>query len=128
VVANWVAELRGRGEPSDVEPAALARLAELVAARTVTAGNGRVVLERLVADGGDPAEIVEREGLATMGDSGELAAIVARVIEENPDVVERVRGGNAKAMGALVGPVMRETKGRADGGEVNRLLREQLGV
>ena len=63
-----------------------------------------------------------------MEDGDELAAIVAQVIEENPDVVERIRGGNAKAIGALVGPVMRETKGRADGGEVNRLLREQLGV
>jgi aspartyl-tRNA(Asn)/glutamyl-tRNA(Gln) amidotransferase subunit B len=53
---------------------------------------------------------------------------VARVIADNPDVVQRIRDGNAKAMGALVGPVMRETKGRADGGEVNRLLRAQLGV
>ena len=43
-------------------------------------------------------------------------------------VVERIKGGNAKAMGALVGPIMRETRGRADGGEVNRLIREQLGV
>jgi aspartyl-tRNA(Asn)/glutamyl-tRNA(Gln) amidotransferase subunit B len=58
----------------------------------------------------------------------ELAGVVAQVIADNPDVVERIRGGNAKAMGALVGPIMRETKGRADGGEVNRLLREQLGV
>jgi aspartyl-tRNA(Asn)/glutamyl-tRNA(Gln) amidotransferase subunit B len=63
-----------------------------------------------------------------MGDGDELAAIVARVIEANPDVAERVRGGNAKAIGALVGPIMKETQGRADGGEVNRLLREQLGV
>ena len=63
-----------------------------------------------------------------MEDSGELAGIVAKVIADNPDVVERIRGGNAKAMGALVGPIMRETKGRADGGEVNRLIREQLGV
>ena len=58
-----------------------------------------------------------------MEDSGELEAIVAKVIAEHPDIVERIKGGNAKAMGALVGPVMRETKGRADGGEVNRLLR-----
>ncbi len=50
------------------------------------------------------------------------------MIAANPDVVERVRGGNPKAIGALVGPIMRETKGRADGGEVNRLIREQLGI
>jgi aspartyl-tRNA(Asn)/glutamyl-tRNA(Gln) amidotransferase subunit B len=129
VLANWVTELRSRGEPGSVEPAALARLAELVTARALTAGNARVVLDRMVAGGGDPAAIVEREGLGAMeGGGDELAGIVAKVIAEHPDVVERVRGGNAKAIGALVGPVMRETKGRADGGEVNRLLREQLGV
>jgi aspartyl-tRNA(Asn)/glutamyl-tRNA(Gln) amidotransferase subunit B len=128
-VANWVTELRARAEsPDAVEPAALAKLIGLVEARTVTPGNARVVLDRLVADGGDPAEIVEREDLGALGDSGELAGIVAKVIEDNPDVVERIRGGNTKAMGALVGPIMRETKGKADGGEVNRLIREQLGV
>ena len=128
-VANWVTELRGRADsPDAVEPAALAKLVGLVEARTVTAGNARVVLDKLVAEGGDPAEIVEREDLGALDDSGELAGIVAKVIEDNPDVVERIRGGNAKAMGALVGPIMRETKGKADGGEVNRLIREQLGV
>jgi aspartyl-tRNA(Asn)/glutamyl-tRNA(Gln) amidotransferase subunit B len=128
-VANWVTELRGRADsPDAVEPAALATLVGLVEERKVTPGNARVVLDRLVADGGDPAEIVEREDLGALGDSGELAGIVAKVIEDNPDVAERIRGGNAKAMGALVGPVMRETKGKADGGEVNRLIRQQLGV
>ena len=106
----------------------LAKLAGLVADGGVTRGAGRQVLDRMVGHGGDPAEIVEAEGLGAMGDDDELAAIVARVIAEHPDVAERVRGGNAKAIGALVGPVMKETKGRADGGEVNRLLREQLGV
>jgi aspartyl-tRNA(Asn)/glutamyl-tRNA(Gln) amidotransferase subunit B len=129
VVGNWVTELRSRADsPATVDPAALSKVVGLVGSRSVTPGNARVVLDRLVADGGDPAEIVEREDLGTMGDSGELAGIVAKVIEDNPDVVERIRGGNAKAMGALVGPVMRETKGKADGGEVNRLIREQLGV
>jgi aspartyl-tRNA(Asn)/glutamyl-tRNA(Gln) amidotransferase subunit B len=128
-VANWVTELRARADsPAAVPPESISKLVALVDARTVNAGNARVVLDRLVADGGDPAEIVEREDLGAMGDSGELAGIVARVIEDNPDVVERIRGGNPKAMGALVGPIMRETKGKADGGEVNRLIREQLGV
>jgi len=128
-VANWVTELRARADsPAAVPPASLAKLVGLVEAKAVNAGNARVVLDKLVADGGDPAEIVEREDLGAMGDSGELAGIVAKVIEDNPDVVERIRGGNNKAMGALVGPIMRETKGKADGGEVNRLIREQLGV
>jgi aspartyl-tRNA(Asn)/glutamyl-tRNA(Gln) amidotransferase subunit B len=128
-VANWVTELRGRADSvSSVEPAALARLVYMVEARTVTAGNGRVVLDRMVAGDGDPADIVAREDLGALEDSSELAAIVARVLDDNPDVVERIRGGNAKAMGALMGPIMRETKGKADGGEVNRLIREKLGV
>jgi aspartyl-tRNA(Asn)/glutamyl-tRNA(Gln) amidotransferase subunit B len=126
--ANWVTELRSRAGTDAVDPEALGRLVELASARTITAAAARTVLEKLIETGDDPAEIVEREGLAAMDDSGELEAIVARVIADHPDVVERIKGGNAKAMGALVGPVMRETKGRADGGEVNRLLRAQLGV
>ena len=135
VVATWlkdelVGRLEAEADPaaSNVSPQALAKLAGLVDAGTVTRGAARQVLDRLVEHGGDPAEVVEQEGLGAMGDGDELAAIVARVIEQHPDVAERVRGGNPKAIGALVGPVMRETKGRADGGEVNRLLREQLGV
>jgi aspartyl-tRNA(Asn)/glutamyl-tRNA(Gln) amidotransferase subunit B len=130
--ANWVKELRTRidSDPADspIVPQRLAKLVDLAAARTVTPASARTVLDRMVETGGDPAEIAEAEGLTVMDDSGELSQIVAKVISQNPDIVERVRGGNAKAMGALVGPVMRETKGRADGGEVNRLLREQLGV
>jgi aspartyl-tRNA(Asn)/glutamyl-tRNA(Gln) amidotransferase subunit B len=127
-VANWVTELRSRAGTGAVAPEALGQLVELAGARTITAAAARTVLDKMIETGDDPAAIVEREGLAAMSDSGELEAIVAKVIAEHPDVVERIKGGNAKAMGALVGPVMRETKGRADGGEVNRLLREQLGV
>lgn len=132
--AIWVTELRTRlgadADPhkSPVVPAQLAALAGLVAAKKVTAGSARTVLDKMVETGDHPADIAEAEGLTVMEDSGELSQIVAKVISENADVVERIRGGNAKAMGALVGPIMRETKGRADGGEVNRLLKEQLGL
>jgi aspartyl-tRNA(Asn)/glutamyl-tRNA(Gln) amidotransferase subunit B len=84
------------------------------------------VLATLVAKGGDPTEIVEREGLGQISDAGELEAIVAAAIDSNPQAAEQVRAGNSKAIGAIVGAVMRETKGRADGGEVNRLIREKL--
>jgi len=133
-VANWVVELRTRlgaeADPaeSQVGAGAVTELAQLVAERTINVGAGRQVLEALIAGGGTPREIVEREGLAAIGDSDELARIVAKVIADHPDVVERIRGGNAKAIGALVGPIMKETRGRADGGEVQRLIRERLAL
>jgi aspartyl-tRNA(Asn)/glutamyl-tRNA(Gln) amidotransferase subunit B len=137
VVANWItghltAALRQRGEEEDftkptVPPGDLARLIELVAARTISHGGGKRVLAILVKEGGgDPAAIVEREGLAQISDSGELEAIVAAAVDANPEAAEQIRAGNGKAIGAIVGAVMKETKGRADGGEVNRLILEKL--
>jgi aspartyl-tRNA(Asn)/glutamyl-tRNA(Gln) amidotransferase subunit B len=139
VVANWVtgelaAALRQDGgaqlnaTESKVEPAALAALVAMVQEKKISHGSGKAVLSALVAEGGDPAAIVEREGLAQISDSGELEAIVAAAVEANPQAAEQVRSGNQKAIGAIVGAVMKETKGRADGGEVNRLIREQLGL
>jgi len=135
-LANWVAgELvarLGEGEdPADskVEPRALAALVGLVAEKRISVGAGRQVLDKLVAEGGsDPAAIVEDEGLAAIGGDDQLAEIVAAALAANADAAERVRAGNAKAIGPIVGAVMRETKGRADGGEVTRLVNEQLGI
>ena len=94
----------------------------------ISHGAARQVLRIQVAEGGDPAAIAEREGLGGIEDADELGAIVERAIEAEPEAAERVREGNAKAIGPLVGFVMRETKGRADGGEVTRLIRERLGA
>jgi aspartyl-tRNA(Asn)/glutamyl-tRNA(Gln) amidotransferase subunit B len=137
VVANWVtgelaAALRQDGgeataSESKVEPAALASLVAMVQEKKISHGSGKTVLSTLVAEGGDPAAIVEREGLAQMSaDNGELEAIVVAAVEANPEAAEQVRAGNQKAIGAIVGAVMKATKGRADGGEVNRLIREKL--
>ncbi len=135
VLANWVtAELAGRlGDGVDpagaqVTPRALAELAGMVAAKQISVGAGRQVLDKLIAEGGEPADIVRAEGLESIGDSDELAGIVAAALAANPDVATRIREGNAKAIGPIVGHVMRETKGRADGGEVTKLVHEQLGV
>jgi aspartyl-tRNA(Asn)/glutamyl-tRNA(Gln) amidotransferase subunit B len=132
-LANWIPALVERiGSDTDpagtlVSPAGLATLVAMVSAKEVSRDAAREVLTRLVAEGGDPREIVQREGLGALGgeDSG-LAEIVDRAIAADPDAAEKVRAGNMKAVGPLVGFVMRETKGRADGGEVTRLLRERL--
>jgi aspartyl-tRNA(Asn)/glutamyl-tRNA(Gln) amidotransferase subunit B len=134
-LANWVlGELTGRlpdGEDpaaSRVQPRALAVLVGLVQAKRVSVGAGRQVLDRLVAEGGDPEAIVQAEGLTAMDGGDELAGIVAAALAANAAAAERVREGNEKAIGPIVGHVMRETKGRADGTEVARLVHEQLGV
>jgi aspartyl-tRNA(Asn)/glutamyl-tRNA(Gln) amidotransferase subunit B len=135
VAANWVtgelaAALRvadgASAAESKVMPAALAELVTLVSRKTISHGSGKTVLAALVEEGGDAQAIVEREGLAMEGGDDELAAIVAKAIEADPEAAEQIRAGNGKAIGAIVGAVMRETKGRADGGEVNRLIHEQL--
>ena len=136
VVANWVtgelaaalrqAEVEGGATASKVTSESLAALIALVQEKRISHGSGKTVLAAMVAEGGDPAEIVEREGLAQMSDSGELESIVERAMADNADAVEKIREGNGKAIGAIVGAVMRETKGRADGGEVNRLIQEKL--
>ena len=138
VVANWVtgelaAALRQHAdgtEPADsrVGPDALAALVALVQERKISHSSGKTVLAALVEEGGEPGAIVEREGLAQISDSGELESIVAAAIDANAEAADQVKGGNQKAIGAIVGAVMKETKGRADGGEVNRLIREQLGL
>jgi aspartyl-tRNA(Asn)/glutamyl-tRNA(Gln) amidotransferase subunit B len=133
VVANWVtgelaAALRQAESGERVEPAALASLVAMVGEKKISHGSGKQVLAILIADGGEPEAIVEREGLAQISDSGELESIVAAAVEANPEAAEQVRSGNQKAIGAIVGAVMKQTKGRADGGEATRLIRQKLGL
>jgi aspartyl-tRNA(Asn)/glutamyl-tRNA(Gln) amidotransferase subunit B len=100
----------------------------MVQAKEVSRDAARDVLARLVSEGGDPRAIVEAEGLGAIGDDGALGEIVDQALASDPSAAEAVRGGNQKALGPLVGYVMRETKGRADGGEVRKLILQRLGV
>jgi len=135
-IANWVtgdlvAALRQAGADEDplaskATPEAIAALAGLVEGKTISHGAGKQVLAKLVEDGGDPAQIVEQEGLAQISDSSELEAIVDRAIESEAEAAEQIRQGNDKAIGRIVGAVMKESKGRADGGAVTKLIKERL--
>jgi aspartyl-tRNA(Asn)/glutamyl-tRNA(Gln) amidotransferase subunit B len=101
----------------------------MVKAREVSRDAAREVLTHLVAEGGEPRAIVEREGLGALSaDDDGLTELVDRAIASDRAAAEKVRAGNMKAIGPLVGYVMRETKGRADGGEVTRLIRERVGL
>jgi aspartyl-tRNA(Asn)/glutamyl-tRNA(Gln) amidotransferase subunit B len=131
-LASWVtndlvARLGDIEDPAEsrVEPGALARLVGMVGAKRISQSAAKEVLGVLATEGGDPEAIASERSLEIAG-GDELSGIVERALEQNADAVEKVRAGNEKAIGAIVGAVMRETKGRADGGEVQRLIRERL--
>ncbi len=132
--ANWATgELRARLNEagvgitdSKVEPGHLAELIGLVENGVVSRSAGKDVLGIVFETGDSPSTVVEREGLASMG-GDELAGVVEEVIFANPDEAERVRGGDKKVIGFLVGKVMKATRGNADGGRVRQLLMEKLG-
>jgi aspartyl-tRNA(Asn)/glutamyl-tRNA(Gln) amidotransferase subunit B len=129
----WLGDLARRANEGGVEltalaitPTQVAELAGLVEAGTVNDKLARQVLDGVLAGQGDPAQVVQAQGLAVMGESDELVAAVDAAIEANPDVAEKVRGGKVQAIGALVGAVMKTTRGKADAATVKRMLEERL--
>ena len=131
--ANWTTgDLRARLNEagieiseSKVEPGHLAELISLVEGGAVSRSAAKDVLGIVFTSGDSPSEVVEREGLASMG-GDELSGVVDGVIAANPSEAERVRDGDNKVVGFLVGQVMKATRGNADGGRVRQLLLEKL--
>ena len=134
VVASWVMgqlqhDLREFGHTmatNPVGPERLGELLDLLAAGTVSATAAKDVLAEMFSSEASPATIVERKGLAQISDSGELEAVVARVVAANPDLAEKFRGGKRGVLGAMVGQVMRETRGRANPKLVSDLLERAI--
>jgi aspartyl-tRNA(Asn)/glutamyl-tRNA(Gln) amidotransferase subunit B len=135
VAAGWVmSELQHNLREHDrtmatnpVAPERLGELLDLVAAGTVSATAAKDVLAEMFTSEASPATIVKRKGLAQISDTAELEAVVERVVAANPELVEKFRGGKRGVLGALVGQVMRETRGRANPQLVNQLLERAIG-
>ena len=132
--ANWVTgeifrllnEGGGDVEALKVRPPQLAELIALAAAGTVSGPAAREVFGAMAESGGSPGEIVEERGLQQVSDSGELESQVDDVIAGQPDAADKVRAGDPRPIGFLVGQVMRATRGRANPQRVQELLRERL--
>ena len=131
--ANWISgELRARlnetgtsVSESRMTPEAMAELIGLIQNGTVSRSAAKDVLGTVFETGESPSAVVEREGLASMG-GDELSGVVDEVIAGNPDEAERIRSGDKKVIGFLVGQVMKATRGNADGRRVRQLLMEKL--
>ncbi|MDJ0970233.1 MAG: Asp-tRNA(Asn)/Glu-tRNA(Gln) amidotransferase subunit GatB [Kiloniellales bacterium] len=134
VAANWVmGELFGALNRNDLElaqtpvdAAALGGLIDLVGDGTLSGRLAKEVFDEMWKTGKQAAEIVEQKGLKQISDSGEIEAIVARIVAENPGQVEQFRSGNEKVIGWFVGQVMKATQGKANPKLVNEVLRKAL--
>ena len=133
-VSNWLMVetmrlLNENGqEPADIKfsPENLAKLIELADAGTINSSVAKEVFEKVFAEDVDPEKYVEDHGLKTVNDEGALRTLAEEVIAKNPKAVEDFKGGKEKALGALVGQIMKAMKGKANPGMVNELLREML--
>ncbi|GAA1007724.1 MULTISPECIES: Asp-tRNA(Asn)/Glu-tRNA(Gln) amidotransferase subunit GatB [Streptomyces] len=131
----WMGELARAANESGkaldelpITPAQVARITELVAKGDLNDKLARQVIEGVLAGEGGPDEVVEKRGLKVVSDEGALNAAVDEAIAGNQAIVDKIRGGKVAAVGALVGAVMKATRGQADAARVKELLLEKLGV
>ncbi|HEY2314810.1 MAG TPA: Asp-tRNA(Asn)/Glu-tRNA(Gln) amidotransferase subunit GatB [Streptosporangiaceae bacterium] len=129
----WLGELARRANETGVDlsalpitPAQVARVSELVAKGSLNDTLARQVLEAVLAGKGDPDAVIEAQGLSIVSDDAALLEAVDAAIAANPDIAAKIRDGKTAAAGALVGQVMKATRGRADATRVRELILERL--
>jgi aspartyl-tRNA(Asn)/glutamyl-tRNA(Gln) amidotransferase subunit B len=111
-----------------IEPAQVARLIALVADGSLSVALARQVVDGVLESGHDVDAVIAERGLKVVSDTGALEKAADEAIAANPDIAEKVRGGKLPAVGALVGAVMKATRGQADAAAVRAILLERLGV
>jgi len=109
-----------------ITPESLTKLIQLIEKGTISNNIAKNLVMTLVKEGGDPAEIVEKQGLGVISDEGAIKEICQKVVDSNPNQVAAYKGGKQQLFGFFVGQVMKETKGRANPQTVNELLKELL--
>jgi aspartyl-tRNA(Asn)/glutamyl-tRNA(Gln) amidotransferase subunit B len=131
----WLGELARRSNEDGVElaalpitPAQVAKVSALVAEGKLNDKLARQVIEGVLAGEGEPDEVVAKRGLAVVSDDSALGDAIDAALAAQPDVADKIRSGKFAAAGALVGAVMKATRGQADAARVKELIFEKLGV
>ncbi|HON87141.1 MAG TPA: Asp-tRNA(Asn)/Glu-tRNA(Gln) amidotransferase subunit GatB [Bacillota bacterium] len=133
-VSNWImvellGYMRNKGLSYDsipVSPQYFVSMLDLIKEGVISGKIGKDVLITMIETGKEPKIIVEEHGLQQISDEESLSRIVDEIISNNQTVVEEIKAGKEKALGFLVGQVMKVTKGKANPGKVNELLRQKL--
>ena len=134
ITANWIlGDLLGQLNREDlsieqapVNPAQLAGLVERITDNTISGKIGKQVFQELWQGGESADAVIAAKGLKQITDTGALEKLVEETIAAHPQQAEELRGGKEKLMGFFVGQIMKKTQGKANPGEVNRILRDQV--
>src|SRR5690625_691233 len=109
-----------------ITPEGLAKMIQLIADGTISSKIAKRVFAELVENGGDPEEFVKKEGLVQISDEGELTKIIGQVLDDNEQSIIDFKDGKGRALGFLVGQVMKATKGQANPQMVNKILKKEI--
>jgi aspartyl-tRNA(Asn)/glutamyl-tRNA(Gln) amidotransferase subunit B len=130
----WVSYLSQQANNRGVElgdlpitPAQVAKVIALVADGSLTNKLAREVVDGVMAGEGEPEDVVEKRGLKVVSDDSALYAAIDEALAAQPDVADKIRDGKVAAAGAIVGAVMKTTKGQADAKRVRELILERCG-
>ena len=102
-------------------------MVRLVDSDKISSKIGKMLVEEMLANGGDPGIIVEKKGWIQISDEGAIDKIVEKILASNPDQIESYKSGKTKVIAWLVGQVMKESKGKANPKIANQKIREKLG-
>ncbi|MCL2091598.1 MAG: Asp-tRNA(Asn)/Glu-tRNA(Gln) amidotransferase subunit GatB [Micrococcales bacterium] len=129
----WMGELARTAKDREVElealpitPTQIGALQQLVDDGTLTDKLARQVLEGVLAGEGDPAQVVAARGLAVVSDNGPLLEAIDAALAAQPDIAAKIRGGNLGPVGAIIGAVMKATRGQADAARVRELVVQRV--
>ena len=128
IILNDVRAVRAEtmGDPMKITAENLAELVVLIHQGKIGSNAVRPVLAEMQKTGGDPDPIIEKLGVAQVSDTNQLDEVIAHVISENPDVVEKIKAGKEAGLQYLMGQVMAKTKGAANPGVVIGLLKKNI--
>ncbi|MED1054918.1 Asp-tRNA(Asn)/Glu-tRNA(Gln) amidotransferase subunit GatB [Bacillus mycoides] len=107
-------------------PAGLAKMVQLIEKGTISSKIAKKVFNELIEKGGDPEEIVKAKGLVQISDEGTLCKVVTEILDNNEQSIEDFKNGKDRAIGFLVGQIMKATKGQANPPLVNKILLEEI--
>ena len=107
-------------------PDNLAGMIQLIADGTISSKIAKKVFRELIENGGDAKEVVEAKGLVQLSDPAQLLPIINEILDNNQQSIEDFKNGKDRAVGFLVGQIMKATKGKANPAIVNKLLQEEL--